>query len=378
MNIILSIGIAHGLFLVLLLLGKKENLQANKILAFLILLYTLFIGQVLGVRTELYRYAPHAFLIALGIPLLCGALHYLYVRTLISSQKKLKPEDLWHFALYFLNWIYFIPLVFKSKPALIDLFIGYATERPKNYLLFVLWAITIQGLIYMILSLNLIKKYKKNIRKEYSSIEKINLIWLNNITIITLSVWVIVFIKNIVSHFVSSDIFIQREVPVALGLMVLIYVMGYQGLIQTEIFTPSTANNNNDSNDNKTLKKYEKSGLSNEKAKAAQANLAKLMEEHKVYRENNLTLKELAKKLSISPHNLSEIINTHEKQNFFDFVNRYRIKDVKDAMLQPDKKNYTLLAIALDAGFNSKSSFNAIFKKYTNMTPSQYRKGLTS
>ncbi len=215
--------------------------------------------------------------------------------------------------------------------------------------------------------------------------KKINLIWLNNITIGTLLVWILVFIKNIVSYFVSSELFYQRETPIALGIMALIYLMGYLGLMQTEIFSPSIIDNKKDSeisnNEDQiseiVSRKYEKSGLSEEKAKKALSNLIELMEKEKVYHKSNLTLKDLAKQLNISTHNLSEIINTHQKQSFFDFINGYRVKDVKDSMLKPDKKGYTLLALALEAGFNSKSSFNAIFKKHVNMTPSQYRKGLT-
>jgi YesN/AraC family two-component response regulator len=98
------------------------------------------------------------------------------------------------------------------------------------------------------------------------------------------------------------------------------------------------------------------------------------MEQEKPYINSDLTLTQLAEMLSISPHNLSEILNTQINQNFFDFVNQYRVEEVKKALTDPGNQHLTVLAIGFDAGFNSKTSFNTIFKKYTNMTPSEFRK----
>ena len=98
------------------------------------------------------------------------------------------------------------------------------------------------------------------------------------------------------------------------------------------------------------------------------------MDEGQLFRDPNLTLNGLAGRLGISSHNLSEIMNTRIKMNFFDFVNSYRVEQVKKDLNNPQKDNLTLVAIAFDAGFNSKSSFNAIFKKHTGKTPSEFRK----
>jgi len=80
----------------------------------------------------------------------------------------------------------------------------------------------------------------------------------------------------------------------------------------------------------------------------------------------------VATALQISTNHLSQVINENLDKNFFDFVNGYRVEMVKQKMKDPSNKNYTLLSLAYDCGFNSKSSFNAIFKKYTGSTPSQY------
>ena len=100
------------------------------------------------------------------------------------------------------------------------------------------------------------------------------------------------------------------------------------------------------------------------------------METDKPYLNSELTLRELAGKLSMSTHNLSEILNTRLNQNFYDFINRYRVEEVKRRLAENESEKYNLIAIAFDSGFNSKSAFNTIFKKQTGTTPSQYRKQL--
>jgi AraC-like DNA-binding protein len=98
--------------------------------------------------------------------------------------------------------------------------------------------------------------------------------------------------------------------------------------------------------------------------------LIKFMEEKKPYLNPKLSLPELAQQLGISPNQLSQIINQQAEVNFHDFVNKYRVSE----FLQNAKSNksFSLLALALDSGFNSKSSFNYIFKKQKGISPSQY------
>jgi AraC-like DNA-binding protein len=97
------------------------------------------------------------------------------------------------------------------------------------------------------------------------------------------------------------------------------------------------------------------------------------MDETRPYRNSYLTLQELADALSISAHNLSQVINTRLGKNFYDFVNGYRVEEVKHRLRDPKYQHLTILAIGLEAGFNTKSTFNAFFKKHTGVTPSRYR-----
>jgi AraC-like DNA-binding protein len=102
------------------------------------------------------------------------------------------------------------------------------------------------------------------------------------------------------------------------------------------------------------------------------------MKEQKPFTDGELSLQKLAESLSIPPHHLSQIINERLGQTFSDFINSYRVEEAKQRLLDPRFKHLSLLGIAVDVGFNSKSSFNAVFKKHTNMTPSEFRASLVS
>jgi AraC-like DNA-binding protein len=100
--------------------------------------------------------------------------------------------------------------------------------------------------------------------------------------------------------------------------------------------------------------------------------LAYYMETQKPYTNPKLTLVELAQSLKMPPYLLSKVINNGFGKNFFDFINSYRIEEFKKRVEDPQFKNYTLLSIAFDVGFNSKTAFNRSFKKITSQTPSTY------
>ena len=102
------------------------------------------------------------------------------------------------------------------------------------------------------------------------------------------------------------------------------------------------------------------------------------METKKPFTDSNLKLNQLAKMISTTPNYLSQVINEEREQNFFDFVNWYRIEEAKKLIKDASDQQSTLLSIAYEVGFNSKSAFNTSFKKHTQMTPSQYRKDIFS
>jgi AraC-like DNA-binding protein len=123
----------------------------------------------------------------------------------------------------------------------------------------------------------------------------------------------------------------------------------------------------------KRLSKYKTSTLDPARAEATVPKLLQLMEEEKIYLNPDLTLQELARRLRIHYNHLSRIINERFGLSYNDFVNKYRIEEVKKRLIDPSEKEHTVLEIMYDTGFYSKSVFNIAFKRFTGMTPSDFR-----
>jgi ligand-binding sensor domain-containing protein/AraC-like DNA-binding protein len=120
--------------------------------------------------------------------------------------------------------------------------------------------------------------------------------------------------------------------------------------------------------------KYKSSTLNHHKSRTYLNRLLKIMEEEKPYLDPELSLQTLAKRMEITKEDLSQVINEQLDRNFKNFINEYRIEEAKKKLLDPKEDQFVLMKIAFDVGFNSKSVFNASFKKFTGMSPSQYRK----
>jgi AraC-type DNA-binding domain-containing proteins len=231
------------------------------------------------------------------------------------------------------------------------------------------------------LSLFEVKKYHKRLKQNFSDIEKLKLDWLIYLLIGIIIVWSFEFVQIILIELLSEPeniVFNYIYVVISVSM----YAVAFKSLKQPEIFIQSYPLEKNivedaaaSSGEDKNTS-YKKSGLSDEKAALLINTLGTIMSTDKPYKTANLSLNDLAEMLSITPHNLSEIINTKLNKTFYDYISAYRVEEVKQLMKEDKNEVYSILSIALDAGFNSKSAFNNIFKKTTGITPSEYRKSL--
>jgi AraC-like DNA-binding protein len=121
--------------------------------------------------------------------------------------------------------------------------------------------------------------------------------------------------------------------------------------------------------------KYRYSDLTEEQTEIYYQRIVQALEEEKLYRRATLTLNELASHLNMRANHLSQIINDRFCKNFNELLSYYRVEEVKAKLLDHENDKYTLLGLATEAGFNSKSSFHALFKQHTGMTPSQFKRG---
>jgi AraC-like DNA-binding protein len=212
-----------------------------------------------------------------------------------------------------------------------------------------------------LLALFTVAQYRKKIKFFFSTVDNIKLSWATIIVWLFIALWgtsMVFFILRIFRY----RIFIPGEVSIVL-LFIFANLLIYKGLTQPVLFYGKLFNHNN--------KHY---NLSEETANNYLKKLLNFMENEKPYLDNNLTLRDLAEKVSISTRNLSHVINNKLKQNFYDFINKYRVNEAKQLLIDPDFQKYTILGVAFEAGFNSKSTFNLIFKKFEKITPSQFQR----
>ncbi len=321
---------------------------------------------------EYYLLYPHIIGAAHSFPFLYGPLFYLYTRTLISPHPSFAWRQLLHFLPFALHIAYFIPSFYLQSGAYKLAFLETMAEQGEPISMAVSTMLKIvHGFTYIILALFLLKTHTQTIRHSFANIERINLNWLRVLTGLQIAIWGTVLVLNLLEHMGQDLPGGMHDQLVYSGVVVLVYVIGYFGLRQPEIFTHADKAPNKTTN---SEEKYEKTRLEEERAQQYLQTLLTYMEAEKPFVRSTLSLQELADELSIAAHHLSQVINDRLQQNFFDFINSYRVKEVQRQLLAPESEHLKILSIAYDAGFNSKSSFNTIFKKQTQMTPSQFRR----
>jgi len=222
-------------------------------------------------------------------------------------------------------------------------------------------------LVYGLLSLRQLAKYAKQIKDNYSDIEKINLQWLSKL-IFGYSALLIVIIIMIVFFPAMNNKFPGIDAIMTILVTVFIYTIGFQWLRYPDILSQS------DVKEIAEPVRYKESNLKKEQSEIYLQKLQSLMIQKEVYLDCEINLSRLSKLLAITPHHLSQVINGNLNLNFFDFINSYRIERAKKMLKSEKHLDFTILDIAFESGFNNKASFNQAFKKHMQMTPSQYRK----
>jgi AraC-like DNA-binding protein len=210
-----------------------------------------------------------------------------------------------------------------------------------------------------------LRVHRISIANQFSNADKVSLQWLQYLIYWLGIIWLLVIFTNDDWVFAAAVLFIS--------------FIGFFGIRQVGIFHGWESESKNelvgDAEAPVDKRKYQKSGLDAEGSEALHQQLIGVMIEKKLYCQNELSLSELAKHLNTQPNYLSQVINEREGKNFYDYINTLRIEEFKRLAIAPDSRKYTLLALAQQCGFNSKSSFNRYFKKVTGRSPSEFVEG---
>ncbi len=363
---ILYIGISQSFFAGLLIATRRPYTTANRIMTAWVFLFCIEMIFALINRTVLEMYSfPF-------ISLTYGPLLYLYVRHMTNMSLKFSP---WH-TLHFVPFLVFlvISVVFRDKSIFDDLNGFFVIDRftPLRIVYSVCFFLSVT--IYSILSFLEIRRHQSRLRDiiSYTS-EKMTLNWLKILSITFYTGYIVVFILggiDIIAGLLPFDPYIMTFVFIT----VFSFAYSFYAIRQPEMLDyPAGTPEESENVFQAGTEKYAKSGLKEEQAEEYLTKLLKYMDDEKPYLDGDLTIHDLSKKTGIPRHYITEVLNKKYGRNFFTFINEFRVREVIRRINDPKYQHYTILAIAYDAGFNSKSTFNTIFKAYTGKTPSEYR-----
>lgn len=349
-------------FSIFLFTLKKGNILSNKLFSVFLFSKAMCFSDGLFYRFKavFISFTPHVFNIGLSFEFLLGPALYLYAKSLAYTDFKLKKIHLFHLVPFVLHFI-FMSYKFHiySATEKIDILSRYLFTL-NEYILNI-FAIHLHFLIYSIATLTVLFSYRSELKNLFSAIEKIKLSWLEVIVSGFIFLWgfaFIVFLLNLRGY--------RIQFPESVSLIMLFTfanVILYKGLKQPEIFAgiKQRKANNKLMFDETTYNNY-------------LYQLKEVMNNEKPFLMPDLTLDDLAGKISINPKYLSQIIRRSFNQNFFDYINTHRIEESKKMLASESDQKKTVLEILYDSGFNSKSAFNNAFKKYTGITPTEYRR----
>jgi AraC-like DNA-binding protein len=381
MDIIFLFGTVQAFFLALLIFSKKNKSTSDFVLGFWIVFIGLHLLDNYFHTSGLVLKYPHLIGIGYNFPILQGPFMFVYVLVMINKEGRFKP----------VYWLHGIPFLISTLYLMSNYYFLNASEKiiflhaQMVHLspdLRVLWIFKVfVGPIYVICSLIKLRQHSKNIAENFSYSESINLNWLKLVVGGLGIVWLIVLTTMFLRINFPEIPFIMRDYSIYYALTAAVFFLGFFGFKQQVIYSNEPLNYKEknqteilESKEEKSKERYKKSGLDENQSEEYLRQLLGYMEKEKPYLNGKLSLKEIAESLYISINHLSQVINEQTGMSFFDFVNKYRVEEVKKRLSNPKNQQFTLLAIAFDCGFNSKSSFNHIFKKITGLTPSQYSK----
>ena len=377
LKVLFYLGALQGFLLSGFLFTVKTNTISNRLLGILTLFWGIVLLQVPLQSEGLYSTYPHLLKTISNLLFAFFPLLFLHVKYLLSGYKKFNFRDLVHFTPLLINVLLHSSFYLLSGAEKIDIIrnenIYYRTINIIGD-----EVIAIQGIAYSLLILKRLARYSKEIQNVHSTVNKSMLKVLLIGTSLTLFAWMIGAIGVNLDYFnvkVKVDLFVY----VYLTLVVVIYFISYMSLKNPEMFKleveiqPQARIEAEVTGIHIEAQKSPEEFEQNHAETQEQLKLLQdFMEKEKPYVNFDLSLQGLADKLHLSRHQLSNLINQQHHKNFYEFVNFYRVEEVKYLMRQPKNQHLKLISLAYDAGFNSKSSFNRIFKQLTEMTPSQY------
>lgn len=369
----------HSVVLAIVLRRRGRNRRANGYLGALLAVMALLLFDGFLRAQGVHTRHPHVIGLTAWVPFALGPLVYLYVREMTSRER----APAWRH--FIVTGAYFLLLCATFFPRSAS----YKREIAEHHSSWMINALEIvllvYGLAYAIAALVRLRGHREHVEEVYSNLHGVSLRWLFVLSVLNALVWIAALAAFVIrmSGLAESG---AASLIVPIGSTITVFVIGYFQLGQAEILvappqapTPAAAAPAEPAApsvaDAKPSPAYQRARLTSDDAAELEVRVRAAMTDKKLYQRSGLTLPELADEVAATPHEVSQVLSTRLGKNFYTFINEHRIEHVKAALRTTDRP---VLDLAFEAGFQSKSTFNAAFRKATGTTPSEFRQRATS
>ncbi|MEP0265117.1 helix-turn-helix domain-containing protein [Dokdonia sp.] len=350
-----------GIFIALVLnLRKRTDRVANALIGFFVLMHSFFLIHTTLYTSHYTLYHPHTQNMSTMLSFLYGPILYFYFKR-ITENYSFKKSDLLHLLPTLGFIIVFIPIYSLSAEEKLKVMLGVGQYDEHPYLNQVAIIKLTSLMVYGYYTLRL---YLKNVKKSAKVTPK--KIKLQKMIMIIHGVYAIsytLYAINIMTIGFEGVIFDIQFFAMA----TLVLYVGYIAYANPQVLVGTVQALK------KEVVKYKNSGLTTSFSTELKEELVRLLEVEKVYRQNSIKLETIAERLGTTRHNASQVINEHFDLNFFELINKYRVEEAME-LLKSNKDNLNIIDIAYEVGYNNKVTFNKSFKRFSNLTPSQFMK----
>lgn len=367
LEVIAAIAVFISLLLaVFLLTVKTERKLENRLFAAFLIINAIDIS---GLFMHLFVDSYNLKAFKISAYLLVMPLFYLYVNAVCYSDFTLKRKHLLHLIPFIVVNLILVPRLYLAEGAAKEDFFKVMWSSPEMFVYQIIGEL--QYFFYIVGVFLVLKKYKKIYLENYTNPNTLLYKWLSQLAVIFLVIHLCIILKNIVRYTQDRDLFIWLNIVAGTVFLLVACWFILKALNYPELFRriDSTLQPTKD-----FAERLETENKTDATKNIQIEQLKNFMIEKEPFLNPSLTIQELADQVNIPVRELSVLINHHLDQHFFDFVNEYRVKKAMSILKDSTKKEYTVLEILYEVGFNSKSSFHTSFKKYTNQTPTAFRK----
>ncbi len=358
----------QGFFLIVVInLKKQGSISSRIVLTTLLFVISTILVEYIVQMTGLYMSYPHVIRISGSMWYLLGPLVYLYIKTLVHEDDVWSWKTVLHLTPFIIIFAQSIPYLSRPAAEKLEIYLRFKDAIPSSspQAMFYTVGYFLQLLVYLFLNAYKLRNYTVKYKQKVANSQIIYVSWFKKV-FVAFAIYQVVELSTVIYFRYNQIRIMEFEYGTVSLLSTFILVVAYTAFMQSSNLFPTLIPIKVEAKEHSLLSQSEIDGHLER--------LKELVINEKPYKDSELKLSDLAKMLSIQPHILSLVINQGLELNFYDFINFYRVEDVKKKLLDSSLQHLSILGIAYEVGFNSKASFYRIFKKATGQTPSEYIK----